>query len=298
VGFAERLSGRRDDGPTLYFAHSRFRRRSDKESKKVGNADARRWLARRCHVLCLTSRQHLPAQGLDLARSIWQDVRERSKSNRADDLPTTTRGVHMSDGGSISRWLEGLKAGDADDIGQLWDRYFERLVALAATRLPRHARRDVDAEDVALSAFQSFCDRAGQGKFAQLDSRDDLWRLLATITCRKAVRTLRDRGRQKRGGGNVLGESAVGNVAIGDDTAYEGLAGFLGREPGPDAAVEFADDFDRLMEDLDNPTLRMIALRRLEGHSSEEIAAERGVSARTVDRKLELIRARWEGKVK
>ena len=44
---------------------------------------------------------------------------------------------------------------------------------------------------------------------------------------------------------------------------------------------------------LGNPTLRTIALRKLEGHTSEEIAAQLGISARTVDRKLELIREVW-----
>ena len=42
----------------------------------------------------------------------------------------------MSEDGSVSRWLEGLRAGDAADIERLWDRYFHRLVALAGARLP------------------------------------------------------------------------------------------------------------------------------------------------------------------
>ena len=115
----------------------------------------------------------------------------------------------MSEDGSISRWLDGLKAGDPADIQRLWDRYFHRLVGLAGNRLPRHARRDFDAEDVALSAFHSFCDRVSRGQFPALDDRNDLWRLLSTITARKAVSTIRHQTRQKRGGGQVLGESAV-----------------------------------------------------------------------------------------
>ena len=56
----------------------------------------------------------------------------------------------MPRGDSVSLWLAGLKAGDADDIQRLWDRYFQRLVRLAGTRLPGHARRAFDEEDVAL----------------------------------------------------------------------------------------------------------------------------------------------------
>ena len=93
----------------------------------------------------------------------------------------------MSNGESVTQWLDGIKAGEGADIQRLWDRYFQRLVRLAAAKLPGHCRRAFDEEDVAISAFQSFCDRAGQGQFPQLNGRDDLWRLLATLTVRKAV---------------------------------------------------------------------------------------------------------------
>src|SRR5271156_4560636 len=127
-------------------------------------------------------------------------------------------------------WIDGIKAGDGSDIERLWDRYFERLVRLAAARLPSHTRRSFDEEDVALSAFQSFCDRAGRGQFPPLSDRDDLWRLLATITVRKAIDTMRHQTRKKRGGGNVLGESAL---LVGAGPDGEGLTEVLGRDPTP-----------------------------------------------------------------
>ena len=42
----------------------------------------------------------------------------------------------MSDGDSVTIWIDGIKAGDNADIQRLWDRYFERLVRLAGARLP------------------------------------------------------------------------------------------------------------------------------------------------------------------
>src|SRR5690349_16024923 len=74
----------------------------------------------------------------------------------------------VSNDGSVTRWLDGLKAGDDTDIHRLWDRYFRQLVAVAGKRLPGHARREYDEEDVALSAFHSFCDRVGRGQFPDL----------------------------------------------------------------------------------------------------------------------------------
>jgi DNA-directed RNA polymerase specialized sigma24 family protein len=191
---------------------------------------------------------------------------------------------------SITRWIDGIKTGDESDIQRLWDRYFERLVRLAAARLPARSRRSFDEEDVALSAFQSFCGRAERGQFPQLSGRDDLWRLLATITVRKAIETMRFQTRKRRGGGRVLGESAL---LMGEGTPGEGLAEVLGREPTPEQVASFADDYRRFLARLREPVLLTIALRRLEGESVEEIARALNVSTRTVDRKLHLIRAIW-----
>jgi DNA-directed RNA polymerase specialized sigma24 family protein len=199
----------------------------------------------------------------------------------------------MPDDASVSGWLDGLRAGDEADIQRLWDRYFQRLVQLAGRKLPGHARREFDEEDVALSAFHSFCDRVGRGQFPLLADRDDLWRLLVTITARKAASSVRHQTRKKRGGGKVQGESAFLDVG-GDQQAGDGLAGFLSREPTPEDAAQFAEEYDRLIAKLTNESLRAIAQRTLEGYSAEDIAAELGTSPRTVHRKLQLIRALWD----
>ena len=65
------------------------------------------------------------------------------------------------------------------------------------------------------------------------------------------------------------------------------MAQFLGREPTPEDAAQFAEDYEQLLSRLDDETPRTIALRKLDGHTTESIAAELGTSARTVDRKLE-----------
>jgi len=86
----------------------------------------------------------------------------------------------------------------------LWERYFARLVGLARQKLRSTPRRAADEEDVALSAFDSFCRQAEAGRFPQLLDRDNLWRLLVTVTARKAFHLIRDKNRQKRGGGVVV----------------------------------------------------------------------------------------------
>src|SRR5262245_3107718 len=105
----------------------------------------------------------------------------------------------MSRDGSVTRWIGLLQQGDATGAQQLWERYFARLVGLARKRLQDAPRRVADEEDVALSAFHSFCRRVERGHFPRLQDRHDLWQLLMTITARKACHLLRDQRRLKRG---------------------------------------------------------------------------------------------------
>ena len=83
---------------------------------------------------------------------------------------------------AVTVWLGRLRAGDAAAARPLWDKYFHRLVALARARLRSAPRRAADEEDVALSAFDSFCRNAEAGRFPDLTDRDSLWRLLAAFT--------------------------------------------------------------------------------------------------------------------
>ena len=109
---------------------------------------------------------------------------------------------------SVTQWVNDLKAGDRGEAARLlWQRYFERLARLAQGRLRTAGRGPADGEDVALSAFDSFFQGVAAGRFPDLGNRDDLWRLLVTITARKAHNQRRNEGRQKRGGGRVVGEA-------------------------------------------------------------------------------------------
>ncbi len=80
----------------------------------------------------------------------------------------------MPASGSVTVWIEQLKAGESAAAEQLWEGYFRRLVALAPPPPARPALAAADEEDVALSAFDSFCRNAEQGRFPQLLDRDDL----------------------------------------------------------------------------------------------------------------------------
>jgi DNA-directed RNA polymerase specialized sigma24 family protein len=193
--------------------------------------------------------------------------------------------------GSVTHWIGELKAGDAEAAQHLWERYFDALVRLARAKLRAMPRGEADEEDIALSAFHSFCERAAHGRFPRLDDRYGLWRLLVTITVRKALNQSERQRRKKRGGDRVRKEL----VDVGGDPEArgDGLEQVVGREPTPAFAAMIADECRHLLESLGDETLRRIALLRMEGYSDPEIAANLGCGLRTVGRKLELIRKVW-----
>ena len=126
-------------------------------------------------------------------------------------------------------------------------------------------------------------------KFGHLHNRGDLWKLLVTITARKATAKRRAYFSQKRGGGLIRGESIF--MQTGEEQG--GIANILGTEPTPEFAVSVAEGCRELLDQLPDETLRQIALWTLEGYRTEEIAEKLGCVRRTVERKLERIREIW-----
>ena len=190
---------------------------------------------------------------------------------------------------SISQWLLNLAEGDTEAAEKIWNDYFGKLVRLARRKLDGVPSRDFDEEDVALSAMRSFYQGIAKHKFRHLHNRDDLWKLLVTITARKATARRRVHFSQKRGGGQTRGESIFGQT----DEEQGGIANILGMEPTPEFAVSVAEDCRELLDQLADETLRQIALWTLEGYRTEEIAEKLGCVRRTVERKLERIREIW-----
>ena len=202
----------------------------------------------------------------------------------------------MSSEGSVTRWLAPLQAGDPDAVNQLWERYFPRLVMLARRKLQDRPRRVADEEDIALSAFASFCRGTEEGRFPQLHDRDNLWRLLVTITIRKAHQLAARERCQKRGGWMVLDEAALSRLA-NDQSGELGLEQLIASEPTPDFAAQLAEECQVLLARLEDSELQSVAQWKMEGFTNEEIAAKLGCALRSVERKLKVIRSLW-GQVK
>lgn len=191
---------------------------------------------------------------------------------------------------AVTLLLQQLQAGRRDAAEALWRLYFPRLVRLARGHLQGLPRRAADEEDVALTAFDSFCRGAEQGRFPRLTDRDGLWRLLVTVTARHAAEWRQHETRQKRGGGDVRGHSAV-TAADDPGDGFDRLPD-AAADPGFEAAA--AEACRRLLDLLGDEQLRQIAVWRMEGYTNQEIADRLGCVVETVERRLRLIRSAWQ----
>jgi RNA polymerase sigma factor (sigma-70 family) len=177
---------------------------------------------------------------------------------------------------SITRLIRAVEDGSTSAVRPLLAAYFDRLVKLARSRLHDLPGLGGYDEDLALRSFHSIYQRlCDPTRRLDLTGRDDLWRLLATRTISRTIDLIR-RHRPQEGAGD-----------------YD-LTQLLAREPTPEEAAEVADDCRRLLDLLEEPQLRQIALWKVEGYTNEEIATRVDCVPRTVERKLQRIRLLWK----
>ncbi|MEZ6060152.1 MAG: ECF-type sigma factor [Planctomycetaceae bacterium] len=205
-------------------------------------------------------------------------------------VPTLTGDDSMHVDESITLWIDQLRAGDSSAAQKLWETYFQRMVNLARGRLDGASKQMADEEDVAVSAFRSFCIGAQEGRFTQLTDRTNLWPLLIAITANKAVDLIRYNNRAKRGGAQALESTVIERARpISPDEVFT-------NEPTPEFAAQVAEDLQRLLKRLDDardPQLQQIALWKMDGESNTDIAVKLGCARRTVERKLRMIASLW-----
>jgi DNA-directed RNA polymerase specialized sigma24 family protein len=134
------------------------------------------------------------------------------------------------------------------------------------------------------------------------------------ITVNKSVDLIRAQNRQKRGGtggaqrtsaGSDEEASRVGKPTADHVTRHHGvrkrpvavpLSELISVEPTPEFAAELSDQLQHLLTSLDatgDTDLRKMALLKMEGYSTAEIAQAIGCVPRSVERKMHIIMRIW-----
>jgi DNA-directed RNA polymerase specialized sigma24 family protein len=192
--------------------------------------------------------------------------------------------------GSITGHIRDLEAGERRDEAAraLWDRYFAGLARYALKLLQAmHAARDIaDEEDAALRAFAKVCRGIERGQL-KIGSRVDLLKLLLWSTRGEAINQVKGWPPGRSGGARFIHDGADPE---GDDA---GIGQIPGKDIPPELLLLAEEGCRRLLDLLDEELLRRIALWKLIGHTSEEIARKLNCSLAKVERKLERIRFKW-----
>ncbi len=193
------------------------------------------------------------------------------------------------DPGTVTRLIDLLRVPDPavrDEAAQrIWVRYVDKLLALARQRIDQRMRGREDEEDIVVAMFQSFCARLGRGEF-ELRDRGALWNLLVRMTLNKVYDAADRHFSGKR--------DARREIRVDDDQERVGADPILVRmeagDPTPDEAMALHEELQRLLQTLDDDTLRRVALLKLEGYTNDEIAKQLRCTRRTIERKMEGIR--------
>jgi RNA polymerase sigma-70 factor, ECF subfamily len=178
--------------------------------------------------------------------------------------------------------VAGLRAGDARTIEAFYRYYAPLLERLAEKHLASGMRRRVGPDDAVQSACRTFFRRAQGGQF-QIEDAEGLWRLLSAITLAKVREQARFHLRKKRG---LAQEEHFESWAERCGSPVE----VAGAAVGPDDAVAFEEQFERLLAALDDEQRQLVDLK-LQQCTNAEAAQRLGCSERTVRRLLKGIQA-------
>lgn len=194
----------------------------------------------------------------------------------------------MTNQHSVTALIGQLEADNSQAAHELWERFLYRMIAAARKKMKNLPRRMVDEEDVVVAAFEAFMSGHKEGRFKQLHNREDLWQVLAMLIERKAIREMRYQFAEKRDARQARGESIFEKAVA--DSMLGGLDGIAESDPEP--VDFFTQGVQEILEQIDDPVQRDIALKRLAGYTNSETAEQIGISKASVERKFSLLRDR------
>jgi RNA polymerase sigma-70 factor, ECF subfamily len=182
----------------------------------------------------------------------------------------------MTESPSFRNLAAQFDSGEREDAARvIFERFSNRLIALARGRLSGPLQNRVDPESVVQSAYRSFFRGADADRFAY-DAWEDLWGLLTILTLRKCFARVDYFLADKR---NVNRESPIDGGSVQSTDRIELAAA----EPSAAEAAMLSDLVEQLMTSLSDRE-REVAQLLLQRHTVREISVIVKMSERTVSR--------------
>jgi RNA polymerase sigma-70 factor (ECF subfamily) len=187
--------------------------------------------------------------------------------------PPTTPG-----GPTDASLLRRYQSGEQAAATELYRRYAERLLRLAAAQTSPDVAARADAEDIVQSVFRTFFRRAALGEY-ELPAGDELWKLLLVIGLNKVRAVAGHHKAAKRDVRQTAGGEAFDKAADREETADATALHLL--------ELTIAE----LLAPLPAGHRKIVELR-IAGHEVADIAAAVGRAKRSVERILQEFRDR------
>lgn len=187
--------------------------------------------------------------------------------------------------GSISVMISGLRAMNEQATHGVWKFFLKRTQRLASRLLYQGTRRAYDENDAAQSALYAVFGALNDGKYPDVENRESLWALIASITSRKVAQRNRFELQKCRDQRRSVPLETHQQPLVQNPRSLT---------DSPAMIAELEDTRSFLIAQLQDPDLCQIAELKLQGYNIAEISSRLDLSRRTVDRRLSIIRSRWQ----
>ena len=164
--------------------------------------------------------------------------------------------------------------------------HFVPLVAHANDILRRSGSYRSSGEDIVQSVLCRMVKKLRANELPDQISPQQFFLLLKKAVRDRAIDSLREQIRLKRGGGMV-------HLEVASEMHSDNSRASISSDGDSETAIVLI--VQRLLDELGDDELRRFAQAKLYGYSNAEIAQEQKCSVRTVERKLNLIRRIWSG---
>src|SRR3954447_11940727 len=196
----------------------------------------------------------------------------------------------MSSVGSLTRFVQELRSPDGrmrDEAARvIWERFAPRLKLLVRRHLDHRIFRREDEQDILQCMFASFCESQSKGSRAPA-SREELWKLLVRITMCKVVNAAHRHQADRR---DIRRERGEPSADAEESRFPQWMLEHVDRAtPTAEEQIAAVEEIQRLLQLLPSD-LRQIVVWRLEGFTNADIAAMIGLTLRSVEMKLQIIR--------
>jgi DNA-directed RNA polymerase specialized sigma24 family protein len=196
----------------------------------------------------------------------------------------------MSSVGSLTRYVQELRSPDGrmrDEAARvIWERFAPRLKLLVRRHLDHRIFRREDEQDILQCMFASFCESQSKGSRAPA-SREELWKLLVRITMCKVVNAAHRHQADRR---DIRRERGEPSADPEENRFPQWMLEHVDRAtPSAEERIAAVEEIQRLLQLLPGD-LRQIVVWRLEGFTNADIAAMIGLTLRSVEMKLQIVR--------